>query len=481
MRNWQSKTLVFRSLLLLIPLSTGYAQTIEQALWYELLYPVASARAAGIGIAFAGIADDGSAMLSNPAGLALIPSREAVAGFTITNAFTTISDLPQAETFHHSAFQLSDLHLVGSFKNILADRLILGGGFFLRSASQFSYSLSGMNIASSQLSLLDSYFQPYEKPPILDELRDDSLYTLPADDSLFYNATLSESGILYSANLAAAIDLSNRISFGLGINLYIGSYKISRSHVELDTLNIYHSEAPAGQRIPFDRLAYTENTVQTAVGHSISFGVMFRPTPTFRLGIGIESGPSFSLKNRLQLSASIRKDNGEEASFSDQLSANEYIQDLSYRIHVGASYHFPRYGLTLAAAARFSDPANITVTQKPSIILLNSPADTDLLPQQLLSALWTAGIGIELDPPSAWYAIRGGITLMSSPYRASSRLFPIVHAGAALYPLANLRVELFTTVGNFILPHQPLYTTYYPFTLSTLRTTVGMQVTLRFQ
>ncbi len=480
MQNRLSAMSGFRFLLLLIFLSSSYAQTIDQALWYELLYPVASARAAGIGIAFAGIADDGSAMLSNPAGLALIPAREAVAGFTLTNAFPTISTFPQTETFHRSAFQLSDLHFTGSFQNILADRFILGGGLFLRSASQFSYSLSGMNIASSQLSLLDSYYQPYAKPPILDELRDDSLHTLPGDDSLFYNATLSESGTLYSANLAAAIDLSNRVSLGFGINLYVGSYKISRSHIEIDTLNIYHSEAPAGRRIPFDRLVYTENTVQTAEGFSISFGVMFRPTPTFRLGIGIESGPSFSLENRLQLSASIRKDNGEEASFSDQLSVGEYIQDLSYRIHVGASYHFPQYGLTLAAAVRFSDPANITVAPAPSIILLDSP-DTDILPQQSLSALWTAGIGMELDPPSAWYAIRGGITLMNSPYRSSSRLFPVVHAGAALYPLANLRVELFTTIGNFVLPHQPLYTTYYPFTLSTLQTTMGIQLTFRFQ
>jgi len=475
MQHWLSKTLVLCPLLLLSFLSIGYTQTIDQALWYELLYPVASARSAGIGIAFAGIADDGSAMLANPAGLALIPTKEAVAGFTLTNAFATISTLPQTETFHRTAFQLGDLHLVG-----LADRLILGGGLLLRSTSQFSYSLSGMNIASSQLSLLDSYFQPYEKPPILDELRDDSLHTLPAGDSLFYNATLSESGTLYSANLAAAIDLSDRISLGFGINLYVGNYKISRSHTEIDTFNIYHSEAPVGQRIPFDRLVYTENVVQTAVGHSVSFGVMFRPTQTFRLGIGIESSPSFSLKNRLRLNGSIRKDNGDKVSLSDQLPVDEYTQDLSYRIHVGASYHFPRYGLTLAAAVRFSDPANITITQNPSIILLASP-EADILPQQLLSTLWTAGIGMELDPPSAWYAIRGGITLMNSPYQSSSRLFSIVHAGAALYPLANLRVELFATVGNFVLPHQPLYTTYYPFTLATLRTTLGMQLTFRFQ
>jgi len=130
--------------------STAHAQFLEDGLRFGDRNSILTARAAGLGVGYAGVADDFAALYTNPAGLTLVPSTEITFGAQWLNNRVTANFAGSSTPSDMAGLSFSHIGVV------IPSRSRTGGfafAFGLHREADFAErtTFAGFNPASSQV------------------------------------------------------------------------------------------------------------------------------------------------------------------------------------------------------------------------------------------------------------------------------------------------------------------------------------------
>lgn len=455
--------------LLLISISFAKAQFIEDALRYSSGNNFITPRAAGLNVAYYGVADDVGALIANPAGLTLIPKNELSAGFGFSHRNNDVSILNSNNKFTINNEFLSHIALSVPIKtkNGLASVAV---GYFKDNDFRNSYDYSIFNDKSSYI-----YQQAQAKQRwTYDLLLADQNGNTNIKDSLRQNSWVDEKGGIHNFTGGAAFDMNEFVSVGFSLTGKWGSFDYIREFSEIDERNIYNT----WQVDDFNRLDVREKVSQEISGITGQIGVQGRIEDFMRIGFAIKFPTWYEVNETFSVRHSVEFDpnnNGVIDRFDTTSSGkNSYNITTPFVYSAGLSFHLQ--GLTFSAGVEYSDVTQIefsdaTEEVQEKLDYLNRIALRNLVGQT------TWGFGAEYKIPTLPLVARASYAKTTSPYQLDipNANKSYVSIGGSLYLGQSVRIdgvmrwaevseqrtaygteEVLNTFSNYVLKQQPL-------------------------
>jgi len=295
------KTLRFSWIVIL--LATGLqiiqAQYAEDALRFSQFSYSVGARSQGMGNTNIGIADDYSALFSNPAGLSLQKSFEFSVGLSRLGYGNDVTFFGNKTSDNNNVVNLNNLGIVYPIATARGGLTFAFG--FGRVANYTSVaSFDGFNPSSS----LVRSFSPYGDMPnndfdlltlskpdadnllnnhlpfqiYLADTLDDFLFPV-VTDSVQQTGKVMEGGGLNHWSFGGGIDIAKNLSFGVTLTIISGSYSYDRGFTESNLRGVYRT---------FDHWTYTSTINSDISGFNAIFGLMYRELGKFRVGATVK-------------------------------------------------------------------------------------------------------------------------------------------------------------------------------------------------
>lgn len=303
----------------------AYSQSYyEDAIRFSNTNPLGSARIQALGGASVALGADPSAIISNPAGLGLYNSWEVsltpAMNFTNTNATLNGSGRSASNT----KFSLDQISFILSNPERVVSEIWLGGswGFGVQKINDFNNTISYSGINSSN-SLIDYFIESSNGYPASDfptvenawDLTSLAYYnyligpwnvidpTFPDDEyfsdvTSFYKPAQSQtelietSGSQYEIALGYGGNFEDVFYFGFNVALTTVNYESLKTYTES---NYDYSSTDSATYLPLHSFTATEKLVIDGIGANFTFGVIIRPSPSFRLGLSFATPTNYSL------------------------------------------------------------------------------------------------------------------------------------------------------------------------------------------
>ncbi len=273
MKSIQSKSVV-RTILgigLVVLAATGSvkAQYAEDALRFSTFNVGIGARSAGMGNVSIGLADDYSALFTNPAGLGSVRSYEFSVGMSNSsynndatffgntlNANDRVTNLNNLGFVYPVPTQRGSLVFAFGFARVANYSTVASFKGFNPSSSIIQSLAPDMNLngmpAADTRSFLDNNI-PYQI--FLADVQKGMFRPLVTGNVL-QEGEVHESGGLNSWSLGGAIDIAKNLTLGIGLNLLSGSYSYDRVFTESDSKNLYTVYDTASFKTDFSSFQY---------------------------------------------------------------------------------------------------------------------------------------------------------------------------------------------------------------------------------
>jgi long-subunit fatty acid transport protein len=278
-------------------------------------------RAMGMGGAYAGVADDFTAVFWNPAGLAQIQRREVYVGL-LRNSKENVatvghgSPLAASATADVSNTRFGSLGFVYPVP-VYRGALVLAAGF--NRVKDFDWGLT---------------------LPTIPVRRDASNNVI--GDSLAFEDSFVHEGGMSVLSMAAAVDVSPTMSVGLTLNLISGEDKTEMTFSSLDTEDLFLERRFLDKEFFSDDFETTWSAVLGAMMHGPG------TDPQWRLGATITTGPTHKVsvtyrgpedEDCLPCFTLIEYDDGRPVESNHSTSSKEsYKIDLPLSFGLGGSY-----------------------------------------------------------------------------------------------------------------------------------------------
>jgi hypothetical protein len=344
------------------------AQTTDELLQLGTHEIQGTARFSGMGGAFNALGGDFGSLSTNPAGIGTYRSSE----FVITPSLTVnkaITDFRQESlSDSRTRFGLANLGYIGTYLTKNSDGLVsFNFGLGYNKAANFykSTRLTGNDSPNSVL----RFFPQYANNLSLNEdyLRGEFSNILPEDwstsialntemmkynpDSKTYsangidpndvvdiNSSVYQSGSTDEYTLSFGGNISNKFQFGFTIGLQDLEYinRLNYSEKYLGSLDGYMSS---------NRDEYIRTV---GFGANFKFGIIYRPTDAFRVGLAIHTPTFFNMEREYYVSmGSVYKIDGADDSQFEESPADlyEYRLQTPYRMEAGIAYIIGKAGL----------------------------------------------------------------------------------------------------------------------------------------
>ena len=407
---------------LALAVSPALAQFPDDALRLGLSGYGVGARSLGMGNAYTGVANDYSAIYWNPAGLAQLQSSEFSVGLSFLNNKDISTFLGTQETYNSTATNLNSLGLVyklpterGSF--------VLAFGYDRQSNFTGGMSFSAFDPTSSIIQSFahnGTYYPSDLSNNIAYQLYladVDTLtgkFTSPINGKVNQSAKVVEGGGLNNWSLAAATDIAKNLSLGVTLTYLSGTYRYDRNFVEADPGHSWETFPYDFSSLTLDE--YIEGDIS---GANAKFGLMYRIPDHFRLGIGIKTPTSFTVKENFGTTARSTFDGGDvyptdkpfETTGSDQ-----YDVVTPWVFSAGVSLTFG--DLLLSGDADYTDWTELKFENANSDVLAQNQGMKTLF----RSAANYRG-GLEYDIARLGVRLRGGFIYNQSPYAGDPTSF----------------------------------------------------------
>jgi long-subunit fatty acid transport protein len=465
------------------------AQYIEDAMRYAQSNGMISARAAGLGVAFNGIADDISALYYNPAGLALIDKSEISFGLGFDRNKTLTELLNNELELSTNDAYISHFGFVAPFVTSSGNASV-AINYTLDHNFDNNYDLDAFNPNNSYIGFISEQGR-INNQEILDNmayhlfLADENLIT-PFNDSLQQSAQVIEGGGLHNISGGFGMQLNENFSIGLNIKGVWGTYTYNKSYTEFDAMNYYTADNNVSFEEPaFRSFNLTEILDQNVSGISGSVGIMGTFGDFMRVTAGVDFPTFYEISEVFSQYAESEFDDGWKPNPYDPLEGeNSYNLTKPFVYKAGISLH--SMGLTFAAGVEYTDVTQMEFSDaQQSILDLNKDIVRNLVGQ----TKW--GFGVEYKIPLMPVVARAGFTSVTSPYVADvpGATLNNVSLGAGLFLAKNVRIDgVFrwsdvTFVRSNYGSTESLETglnngTLYTYTLNPL--TIGLQITYRY-
>jgi len=433
-----SRTFFFRvttlSALTLFTACVLRAQYAEDALRFSTFNLPVGARASSMGNTSVGLADDFSALFTNPAGLASLRNFEFSVGLSNSSFNNDVLFFGQSTSSNSSVTNLNNLGLVYPVPTSRGS-LSLAFGFARIANYTTSAVFSGFNPYSSLVESLTPYLNlsgmsssdvsnlldnniPYRI--FLADTINGRLYP-NVTDSVGQAADIREGGGLNSWSLGGAIDIAKDFSLGVTFSLVSGSYSYDRLFTESDARNVYHYAPP----FDFDRFIY-ESTINSDIsGYNFLFGLMYRKQGRYKIGFTVKTPTYYEISENFSDAGTSYFDNGDNYTIKNP-GTTKYNIRTPIVLSGGASLQATDW-LLLAGDAEYTDWTQMEFTNdNPDLQSENRVIRDILQPTTNLRGgaevtLWKYGV-----------RLRGGVSYNPSPYKGDPKDYDQVYYTAGV-------------------------------------------------
>ncbi len=404
-------------LLVLILSSFAFAQNAEEAATLLENEQGFGVKAAAIGNAFTGVADDYSAIYWNPAGLAQIRYQQFYGSLNHLKLSTEANYLDNKTTYDQGFTKFQSLGYVYPFP-VRRGSLVLAIGYQrvkdLNSVKQFT----GYNTTSNDLAFA-----------IYNSLGYDGLI-LAFDRDFQLTQTIREEGHLSRFSIGSAIDLSPTFSAGATVSFIGGGsdYRLKYKQEDTQNKNVYDIYDQNDQLI--ERFKYNyyqiEQTVNTDYsGIEFKVGGLWRPAEGLRLGANITFPMALDLEERwrfadelsYQVESLVDNYTYHFVEPYDSLGQFDYQIQSPFKFDLGASYTYKN--LMLTAALRYVDWTQLKLEgsdNTPDYYDSFFNRQNDQVPL-LLRAITSYALGGELGLLNNNLKLRAGYRYVPSPFK----------------------------------------------------------------
>ncbi len=437
-------------MLLPVIMINAKSQFIEDALRYSQPNGLISARSAGLGIAYLGLADDYSALFFNPAGLSLITKTELNVGMGFQRNANTIKFEHVTSEFKANDAYFSHAGLVAPFKTGMGNAAI-GLGYVLESNYNNTYEYNGFNRNNTMTANQAKYgTRNYENNWAYHLwLANQDLYT-PIVDSLYQNVYVTEKGGLHDVLGGVAFDVGPSVSVGLNIIGKFGSYDYVRNYSEQDVYNKYNEfDTLTWKNLDFNALYVDETINQDIFGITGSLGLQARISEFMRLGVTVKFPTYYQIDEEYGVYAHSKFDDGWEPNPYDPAEPARISYKITSPFIYSAGISFHAEGLVFAAGVEYLDATQLSfsdangdeVTNIDEIRRYFDRLNQDITRELVGQVTW--GFGVEWDIPAVPVIVRGSFQSTTSPYSvdvpgASNNVLAL---GGGVYLAANMRLD----------------------------------------
>ena len=426
------------------------AQYAEDALRFSTFNLGVGARSTGMGNVSVGLADDFSALFTNPAGLASLRSSEFSVGLsnagysndamffgTTTNATDRVTNLSNLGLVYPVPTSRGSLVIAFGFARVANYSTAASFNGFNPGSSIVEsltpdVNLSGMS-ADSRKSLLDNNipFQIY-----LSDTLGGRLYP-NVTDSVQQEGTILEGGGMNSWSLGGSIDIAKGLSLGVGINLLSGSYTYDRLYTETDSRNVYHYGPP----FDFDHLRY-ESTINSDIsGYNVVVGLMYRKQGRFKLGLTVRTPTYYDISEDFSDAGDSWFDNGDHFDMKSPGSTKYNIKS-PFVLSGGASVQATDW-LLVAGDAEYIDWTQMEFTNTDNQDLI----DENRVIREAFRATTNLRAGAEVTLFNLGLRLRGGVVYNPSPYKGDPTDYDQLYGTAGLGVTVDENVALNASVA----------------------------------
>lgn len=395
-------------------ISTTQAQYKEDALRFSQYGANVSARGLSMGSVGVGVADDYSALFTNPAGLAQIRSYEFSFGMDRTSSMDDASYFGTTTPGKTNATNISHIGIVYP---IPTKRGSLTFAFGYGRVANFTSmaSIDGINPSSSVVEALI----PSQGELLYDWMladRDGLGFVPLVGDSVRQSITVMEGGGINHWSVGGAMDLSPSISAGVTMNFVSGSYTYDRQFIETDPYNLYQRYVP-GSETDFAEFRWESSFKSDLSGFNALFGVMFRKQGKFRVGATIRTPTNYEISETFSDLYESIADTSASVNPEATSGTTKYRVITPVVLALGASI-MPTEWLTLAGDAEYTDWTQVQFdTDDPYLLQENRDIKTNGFRET-----WVLKGGVELAIWSLDLKLRGGMMYKPSPFKADENL-----------------------------------------------------------
>lgn len=393
---------------------TSYSQTLSDVTRLAVPGLGSNARALGMGNAYLGISDDGSAAFFNPAGFGLIKRLEFSTGIDYYQTKNDVTFFGNKTNYDNSSTKLNKLSFVFPFPT-LRGSLVFGLSYHSTKDFTEGYTFSGFNNGNN------SYIQhliDYSEIPYWLYLTDSTGWNTIINGRLNQSGTILSTGSTEYWTLSGAVEVYKNLFVGMNLNIHSGNYNKIHDYFEDDTQNIYTARTdPADSRTAnFKTFSYSRILDWDISGWSANIGMLYQHEFT-RFGLKIDLPKTYNIKETYSQSGYSEFGTG----FSPTLSKQDYPDEkVEYNIitpfTISGGFSFNYKGLITAVDASFSDYSqskfeNVKGLSGGYVASLNKNN------KESFRAVLNYNFGIEYNIPQTPLRIRGGYMVQPSPYK----------------------------------------------------------------
>ncbi|MDR0926698.1 MAG: hypothetical protein LBO69_02895 [Ignavibacteria bacterium] len=413
------KKILVLTFALIFATTLANAQFIEDALRFIKSNTYPNARAAALGFSYFGFSDDAAALVTNPAGMTLIPMSEIGLGLNLTHHNVETDYLSNNREDKKNDFYFSNVQFVmPSYSLNDAFRVSYGFSYSLDNDFDNNTRFSGYNTENSfigQQSDARQHWTTYTGVA-------DSNYNTLAANNLMQEGYIKESGGLHNLSFAAAMDFSGDFSFGATLNLKFGSYDYSKRYIETDINNLHNTYWVDD----LWQLQVRDKLTQDLIGVSGIIGFQYRLNDFLRIGLAMQIPTllavteHFSSEYNVQFDPDSLHPSGDTQKYLTGESSQDYtmITPFEFKLGVSGSY----MGVSYSVAGSILDASSAYFNRENDYDTFDDLLYFDDLNDAIsenLSMQYTFGIGLEYKIPPAPVYVRGGWSIVTSPYKDS--------------------------------------------------------------
>jgi long-subunit fatty acid transport protein len=464
---------------------TALAQLMEDAVRIANSNGTISSRAAGLGIAYSGIADDYAALYYNPAGLSLLAKKEFSIGLEYLRTSSTATFFGVGSSIGSSIVKPTSCGMVFPFKTGVGTAAI-ALGYNYESSLDNTLRFDGYNPSSSIVQNLvnetpNLYTNLAYQVSIADTIGRGKLHS-PIVGNVQQTGFITERGGIHNFTGGGAITVSPSFSVGLSVAGKWGSFNYAREYKEADKNNVYKVwDKLTFEDTDFSSLTLHENISQQIAGVSATVGLQGRFSDAFRFGVTIKTPTLYHIDENFSRDISATFDDGNTLVPIYPNNGNSFAGNNSYEIitpfvfGLGLSYHIE--GLTVSTAVEYNDLSQLHFDEaQPGLLRLNN----DIL--QKLTEMVTYGVGAEYEIPTSAVIVRASYMGITSPYLSgvTSTASKIFGAGCGIYVAPNVRLDFAARYSSYSQTRSNYGTSgsFVDYTFSPLQ--VSVQLTYRY-
>ncbi|GAB6281925.1 MAG: outer membrane protein transport protein [Ignavibacterium sp.] len=370
-------------------------------------------RALGMGNAYAGLSDDGSAMYFNPAGLGLMKRMEFAGSFDYYNLNNDATLFGNTTNYSNSSTKLNQISFVFPFPTARGS-LVFGIGYSnvknFTSALKFDGFNNGNNSLIQDLLNTDVPFDLY--------LTDDNGNTL-INGKLNQSGTVLHDGSIENWSFSGAVEVYQNIFVGATFNILNGSYDFSNEYYEDDTKGFYDTQELApGNSFSADFVTFNlDRSINWDLsGWDLKLGTMLQLSKMARLGFAIQFPKYFTVKEKFDVNGYSDFGDGTRIDL-DPENYSDYVEyDINTPFSFNGGLSFNIRNLILATQLTFTDYSQ-TEFDDPVNLSNNDISNLNKDIKENLTTVVDYNFGAEYIFPRIGLRIRGGFFVQPSPYK----------------------------------------------------------------